>query len=200
MVSSYRPFDAVDGDLNTAFVIHADDKLSSGDDWIEVDLERPCMIDRYVVASQTPYPAYRPARFNLQRSDDGFTWTDVDAVANNTDKLDHYYGIPMTKVVRNVPEFRARFVRLYLPNGKPFTVSEFELYYTQGKTVFGPPVPAGEWFRSRDRLVLAGHRSRGSTTGRRCDALRQQEANLEASGASLELIFTRRGFRFCSTY
>jgi hypothetical protein len=143
LVSSYRPFDAVDGDLNTAFTIHADDKLSSGDDWIQVDLERLCMIDRYVVASQTPYPAYRPASFNLQRSDDGFTWIDVDAVANNTDQLDHYYGIPMTKVVRTVPAFRARFVRLYLPSGKPFTISEFELYYTEGKTFFGPPVPAG---------------------------------------------------------
>jgi F5/8 type C domain len=144
LVSSYRPFDAVDGDLNTAFTIHADDKLSSGDDWIQVDLERPCMIDRYVVASQTAYPAYRPASFNLQRSDDAFTWTDVDPLTNNTDQLDHYYGIPMTRVARNVPAFRARYVRLYLPKGKPFTISEFELYYTEGKTSFGPPIPAGE--------------------------------------------------------
>ncbi|MGA9798282.1 MAG: discoidin domain-containing protein [Terriglobales bacterium] len=144
LVSSYRPFDAVDGDLNTAFTIHADDALSSGDDWVQVDLERSCMIDRYVVASQTAYPAYRPATFNLQRSDDGFTWTDVDPATPNTDQLDHYYGIPMTKVTRNVPAFRARYVRLYLPKGKPFTISEFELYYTQGKTYFGPPVPAGE--------------------------------------------------------
>jgi hypothetical protein len=144
LVSSYRPFDAVDGDLNTPFTIHADDKLSSGDDWIQVDLDRPCMIDRYVVASQTAYPAYRPGSFNLQRSDDGFVWTDVDQLAENTGQLDHYYGIPMTKVVRNVPAFRARYVRLYLPNGKPFTISEFELYYTEGKTFFGPPIPAGE--------------------------------------------------------
>jgi hypothetical protein len=144
LVSSYRPFDAVDGDLNTAFTIRADDKLSSGDDWIQVDLERPCMIDRYVVASQTPYPTYRPASFNLQRSDDGVTWTDVDPLTSNTDQLDHYYGIPMTKVARNVPAFRARHVRLYLPKGKPFTISEFELYYTEGKTSFGPPIPAGE--------------------------------------------------------
>ncbi len=144
LVSSYRPFDALDGDLNTAFTIHADDTLSSGDDWIQVDLERPCMIDRYVVASQTPHPAYRPATFNLQRSDDGFSWTDVDPPSSNTDQLDHYYGIPMTKVARNVPAFRARYVRLYLPKGKPFTISEFELYYTEGKTSFGPPIPAGE--------------------------------------------------------
>jgi hypothetical protein len=102
------------------------------------------MIDRYVVASQTPYPTYRPASFNLQRSDDGLTWIDVDPPVNNTNQLDHYYGVPMTKVVRNVAQFRARHVRLYLPKGKPFTISEFELYYTQGKTAFGPPTPAGE--------------------------------------------------------
>jgi hypothetical protein len=143
LVSSYRPFDAVDGDLNTAFTIHADDKLSSGDDWIQVDLERSCMIDRYVVGSQTAYPEYRPASFHLQRSEDGFTWMDVDPVTKNTDQLDHYYGIPMTRVVRNVPAFRARYVRLHLPQGKPFTISEFELYYTEGKTSFGPVIPAG---------------------------------------------------------
>ena len=144
LVSSYRPFDAVDGDLNTGFTIHADDKLSSGDDWIQVDLERSCMIDRYVVASQSADPAYRPRSFNLQRSDDGFTWTDIDAVANNTAALDHYYGIPMIKIARSVQPFRARYVRLYLPLGKPFTISEFELYYTEGKTSFAPPIPAGE--------------------------------------------------------
>jgi F5/8 type C domain len=144
LVSSYRPFDAVDGDINTGFTIHADDKLSSGDDWIQVDLERPCMIDHYVVVSQSAYSAYRPGSFNLQRSDDGLVWTNVDPLTKNTDQLDHHYGIPMTKVGRSVPAFRARYVRLYLPTGKPFTISEFELYYTQGKTSFGPPAPAGE--------------------------------------------------------
>jgi hypothetical protein len=143
LVSHYRPFDAVDGDLNTGFTIHADDELSSGDDWIQVDLERICMIDHYVVASQSADPAYRPGSFNLQRSDDGFAWTDVDTHADNTATLDHYYGIPMIRVARDVPAFRARYVRLYLPKGKPFTISEFELYYTEGKTSFGPPTPAG---------------------------------------------------------
>ena len=101
------------------------------------------MIDRYVVGSQTPYPEYRPASFHVQRSEDGFTWIDVDPVTKNTDQLDHYYGIPMTRVVRNVPAFRARYVRLHLPQGKPFTISDFELYYTEGKTSFGPVIPAG---------------------------------------------------------
>jgi hypothetical protein len=68
----------------------------------------------------------------------------VDAVAEHSPPLDHYYGVPMIKVVRDIPEFRARYVRLYLPKGKPFTISEFELYYTAGQTSFGPPIPAGE--------------------------------------------------------
>ena len=38
LVSHYRPFDAVDGDLNTSFTVHADDKFSHGDDWLDVDL------------------------------------------------------------------------------------------------------------------------------------------------------------------
>jgi len=144
LVSTYRPYDAVDGDLNTGFTLHADDKISSGDDWFMVDLENSYRIDRYVVSSQSADPAYRLSTFTLQRSDDGFSWIDVDSVTNGETKLEHYYGIPMTKFVRDVPAFRARYVRLYLPHGKPFTVSEFELYYTEGKTSFGPPIPAGE--------------------------------------------------------
>jgi hypothetical protein len=144
LVSSYRPFDAVDGDINTGFTLHVDDRISSGDDWLQIDLEKSHQIDRYVVSSQTADSAYRLTTFGLQKSDDGMVWTEVDAVAEHPAKLDHYYGIPMVKIVRDVPEFRARYVRLYLPKGKPFTISEFELYYTAGKTSFGPPIPAGE--------------------------------------------------------
>jgi hypothetical protein len=144
LVSAYRPFDAVDGDLNTGFTLHADDKISSGDDWFLVDLENNYRIDRYVVSSQSADPAYRLSTFTLQRSDDGFNWTAVDSVTDGEAKLEHYYGVPMTKFARDVPAFRARYVRLYLPHGKPFTISEFELYYTEGKTSFGPPIPAGE--------------------------------------------------------
>ena len=72
----------MDGDLNTAFVIHPDDRISSGDDWLLVDLEKTYVIDRYTVISQTQNPAYRPVSFTLQKSDDKFVWTDVDSVAN----------------------------------------------------------------------------------------------------------------------
>jgi hypothetical protein len=143
LVSSYRPFDAVDGDLNTAFTLHAGDPLASDDDWLQLDLENSYLIDHYVVSSQTADPAYRPSTFKLQKSEDGFNWTDVDTVVGAAGVLEQYYGIPMTRTARGVPAFRARFVRLYLPKGKPVTISEFALYYTEGKSSFGPPAPAG---------------------------------------------------------
>jgi NedA-like, galactose-binding domain len=143
LVTNYRPFDAVDGDPNTAFTLHGDDALSSGEDWLQVDLENRYLIDHYVVSSQTGYAAYRPSIFTLQKSDDGFLWTDVDTVNDAAGSLEQYYGIPMSRTARPVPAFRARYVRLYLPRGKPFTISEFALYYTEGKGTFGPPAPAG---------------------------------------------------------
>jgi hypothetical protein len=54
----------------------------------------------------------------LQKSDDGFTWTDVEKVSNNTED----------RVDRSVPPFTARYIRLYLPEGKPFYINELELY------------------------------------------------------------------------
>jgi hypothetical protein len=144
LVSAYRPFDAVDGDLNTGFTVHADDRISSGDDWLQVDLEKSCRIDRYILCSQSANSDYRPTLFGLQCSDDGFVWKTVDAVAEHPAQLDHYYGIPTIKIVRDVAEFQARYIRLYLPKGKPFTISELGFYYTAGQTSFGPPIPAGE--------------------------------------------------------
>ncbi|MFZ4397577.1 MAG: discoidin domain-containing protein, partial [Kiritimatiellia bacterium] len=123
LLSTYRPFAGVDGDPATAYVIKADDKISSGDDWFAVDLDKPYMIDRYVFVSKPDNPAYRPAAFTLQRSDDGFAWTDVDTVTGNTSD----------RVERNVAAFRARYVRLYLPKGKPFAINEVELYHTGAK-------------------------------------------------------------------
>ena len=150
LVSSYRPFDAVDGDLNTAFVIHADDSFSSGDDWLYVDLDKTYLIDRYTVTSQTQHPAYRPVSFTLQKSDDGFVWTDVDSVPNATGEPSTIDCIPLLKVQRDVATFRARYVRLYLPKGKPFVINEFGLYYTAGKSYFGMPIPTGSAHLSED--------------------------------------------------
>jgi hypothetical protein len=124
LLSTYRPFDAVDGNPDTAYTIPADDKISLGDDWFSVDLDRTFMIDRYVVVSKAADPASRLTTFTLQRSDDQFCWTDVDSVVGNASE----------RIEREVPVFRARYVRLYLPKGKPFTINEFELYFTGGRS------------------------------------------------------------------
>jgi hypothetical protein len=113
-----QPFNAVDGDTESAFAIYADDRIAKGDDWLQVDLDRPQMIDHYVVVSTPPIAAWRPTTFTLQRSDDGCEWTDVDTVtANHEDRCE-----------RRVPAFTARYVRLFMPHGKPFSVNELELY------------------------------------------------------------------------
>ena len=117
-----QPFHAVDGDLRTAFSIYPDDRIASGDDWLQLDLDRPQTMDRYVLVSAPPVKDWRPASFTLQRSDDGFVWTDVDKVTDNHEE----------RCERKVPAFTARYVRLYLPKGKPFTLQELELYRDGG--------------------------------------------------------------------
>jgi hypothetical protein len=113
----------VDGDAVTAFAVHADDKISCGDDWLQLDLERECRIDRYVVISKPPDLRWGPDAFAIQSSEDGFVWSAVDSVSNNARE----------RIARQVPMFTARYVRLYLPKGKPFWINEFELYYTEAK-------------------------------------------------------------------
>lgn len=125
LVYTYQPYNAVDGDANTAFAIYPDDRISSGDDWLEVDLDKKYVIDRYVLVSTPPDSSWRPSSFTLQKSEDGFTWTDVDTVSKNT----------RPRCERKVPAFTARYVRLYLPKGKPFSINEFELFHTGGKRI-----------------------------------------------------------------
>ncbi len=121
---AFRPFDAVDGSPETFFALSNIDKMASGqDDWLMVDLDKPYVIDRYVVRSEPKNGSWRPRDFTLQRSDDGLFWTDVETVRGNIN--------PRTE--RGVTPFKARFVRLYLPDGRPFCINEFELYRTDGK-------------------------------------------------------------------
>jgi hypothetical protein len=126
LLHSYKPFNAVDGSAESFFALSDADRITSGDDeWLMVDLDRTYLIDRYVVLSRPQNAAWRPDAFTLQKSDDGFAWTDVDAVAKNT----------LERVERAVPAFKARYVRLYLPHGRPFSINEFELYRTEGNPV-----------------------------------------------------------------
>ena len=131
--------------MDTAFVVTEFDAISSGDDWLMVDLGHAYQIDRYVVLSAPPNAAWRPRSFILQKSDDGFSWTDVDSVHQapvTSDKkaeliaLGFGYTIAEhDRIEREVPVFKARYVRLYLPDGKPFAINEFGLYYTAGAPV-----------------------------------------------------------------
>jgi hypothetical protein len=96
--------------------------MSTGEEWLVVDLDQTYLIDRYVVLSTPPHATWRPETFVLQKSDDGFSWTDVDQVAKNVHD----------RIERGVQPFKARYIRLYLPRGKPFCVNELAVYYTGG--------------------------------------------------------------------
>ncbi len=120
---AYSPSSAVDGSIDTAFVLSDYDDIASGDDWLMVDLNATYLIDRYVVLSVPPSALWHPKNLILQASEDGTSWKEVDRVTKN----EH------DRVERAVPAFKARYVRLYLPDGKPVSINEFELYYTNGR-------------------------------------------------------------------
>ncbi len=123
---AYKPFNAVDGSSESYFAQSDADLISSGnDDWLMVDLDKTYLIDRYVLLSRPQQAAWRPDAFVLQKSDDGLAWTDVDTITHNT----------LERLERALPAFKARFVRLYLPHGRPFLINEFELYYTAGAPI-----------------------------------------------------------------
>jgi hypothetical protein len=118
-----QPAAVVDGSIETAFSVGEYDPTATGEEWLSVDLDRTCLIDRYVLVSLPPHATWRPVAFNVQRSDDGFSWTDVDVVTDNTHD----------RIERPVEPFKARYVRFFFPRGKPYCITELELYYTGGK-------------------------------------------------------------------
>ncbi len=126
LLHAYKPFRAVDGSGESYFALSDADKVTSGsDEWLMVDLDKTYLIDRYVILSRPTRAGWLPDAFTLQKSDDGLAWTDVDAMTKNT----------LERVERPVTAFKARYVRLYLPHGRPFLINEFELYYTGGSPV-----------------------------------------------------------------
>jgi uncharacterized protein YjdB len=98
----------------------------SGDKWVSVDLGKDYDITRWVVKHASvggELPAYSTKDFKLQKSDDGITWTDVDTVTYNYNQVTD----------RDVPAFRARYVRLYITKPSQSTsdvarIYEFEVY------------------------------------------------------------------------
>lgn len=99
---------------------------SLGDKWLTVDLGDNYSLSRWVVRHASAggeATAYNTKDFRLQRSQDGTTWHDVDAVS--------YNAAPVTD--RTVASFQARYVRLYITEPSQGTdpvarIYEFEVY------------------------------------------------------------------------
>lgn len=93
---------AVDGSDTTKW---CHDEGMSGE-WLKVDLGAKYDISRWVVkhAGMVEAIKFNTRDFTLQKSDDGNTWTYVDAVYGNQQNISD----------RNVPTFTARYVRLYI--------------------------------------------------------------------------------------
>ncbi|RCX14817.1 dockerin type I repeat protein [Anaerobacterium chartisolvens] len=104
-------------------------------EWLKVDLGEEYDISRWVVKHAGVAEAIRfnTRDFTLQRSDDGNTWIDVDAVYGNVENISD----------RNVPTFTARYVRLNIntatqDNSGGARIAELELW---GASEGDPPVP-----------------------------------------------------------
>jgi alpha-L-fucosidase 2 len=97
-----EPARAVDG--STATKWGHDNGI--GGEWLQVDLGAKYNICRWVVkhAGVAEAIKFNARDFTLQQSDDGNTWTDVDAVYGNLQNITD----------RNVSAFTTRYVRLYI--------------------------------------------------------------------------------------
>jgi len=96
------PDKAVDGDPTTAW-----SATGAGQKWLSLDLGAPRNISRWALTTAPfadPKPDQYLAGFKLQRSDDGQSWTDVDAVEENRSGT----------IDRVVQPFRAREVRVFV--------------------------------------------------------------------------------------
>jgi alpha-L-fucosidase 2 len=105
-------------------------------EWIKVDLGAKYDISRWVVkhAGVAEAIKFNTRDFTLQKSEDGSTWTDVDAV----------YGNQQNITDRNVSTFSTRYVRLYVntatqDNSGSARINELELW---GKPNIEIPISA----------------------------------------------------------
>ncbi|MFI6294933.1 discoidin domain-containing protein [Nonomuraea sp. NPDC050790] len=94
---------AIDGNAETRWV-----SATHGPRWVTVDLGAAQTINRWVVRHNgytgraDNFQRRNTSAFDLQRSDDGTTWTTVDTVTGNTAE----------QTDRTVPAFSARYLRL----------------------------------------------------------------------------------------
>ncbi len=121
---------AVDGSTTTKWCHN--DGISG--EWLKVDLGKSYNIGRWVVklAGVAEAIKYNARDLTLQKSDDGTTWTDVDAI----------YGNQQNIIDRNVSSFGARYVRLYIntatqDNSGGARIYELEIWGNDG-TIYTP--------------------------------------------------------------
>lgn len=112
-----------------------------GAQWLKVDIGQTCNLNRWVVkhaGAGGETATLNTKDFKLQKSNDGTTWTDVDAVTGNTANITD----------RNVTAFSARYVQLYVTIPTQTTdvhsrIYEFEVYTVSGGATSTPtPTPA----------------------------------------------------------
>jgi hypothetical protein len=114
--------------------------VNPGAQWLQVDIGQVCTMNRWVVkhaAAGGESATLNTKDFKLQKSSDGSTWVDVDAVTGNTANITD----------RNVTSFTSRYVRLYVTVPTQTTdlhsrIYELELYTVSGSATATPtPTP-----------------------------------------------------------
>jgi len=132
-----EPGKAVDGSTATKW---CHDNGMSGE-WIRIDLGDKYDISRWVVKHAGVAEAIKlnTRDLTLQQSNDGNTWSDVDALYGNVQNVSD----------RNVPTFAARYVRLYIntatqDNSGGARIYEWELWgrLSGGSVITPTPTPA----------------------------------------------------------
>ena len=132
--SGEEPSKAIDGSTSTKW---CHDNGMSGE-WLKVDLGALYDISRWVVkhAGMAEAIRFNTRDFTLQKSDDGNTWTDVDAVYGNVQNISD----------RNVSAFTTRYARLYIntatqDNAGGARIYEFELWGKSHDGSVNTPTP-----------------------------------------------------------
>ncbi|WP_433516595.1 discoidin domain-containing protein [Nonomuraea sp. CA-143628] len=154
----------IDGDPETRWVSQSN-ASTSDPQWVTIDLGKTQTIDHWVLRHNgfqgraDAFQRLNTQSFTLQKSDDGSTWTDVDAVTGNTAELTE----------RTVPAFTARHLRLLItgavrdpadPNQKAY-IRDLQLFDGQTNVLTGA---TGTDPNYRQRQDILNAEVRGSQT------------------------------------
>ncbi|HWT75342.1 MAG TPA: InlB B-repeat-containing protein [Mobilitalea sp.] len=129
-----------------------------GECWLRLELDRVYYIDRWYVINFGNFHAYDPIYdanntrdYKLQSSMNGYTWTDVDVVNNNTADITN----------RTVTPFTAKYVRIYIVHPVQDTsdalgcgaIVDFEVFAT-APVVTSVAVPASGTYTAGQTLTF----------------------------------------------